>query len=438
MQCALNTPCTAGALRLSPTTGSATYACSAGVWGSATNTSCSDCSPINGGWGSWTPDTSSTTCGTSFNQTRTCTNPTPSCGGTTCTGSASQSATGTKCPSGQSCVSGQCQSSSTCPSKSVSWAAGSHENNRYCKGTVPKTSFGSTVTISNTNTFRYRSAKFTCNNDGSWGSASSKECNTSCVKKTPSWGCCYASNVPYAISGATQEFTSVSNCTGTAVGTCQGARWIMSETTCIGSGDKPCYAESKTWTGTNNASCTADIGTGKANDVQEITAETGNTKGTATYTRTNGQWVKGASSCVAISACPGGYKKCAGQSVYWDNSRCTGSIGASCPPSGYTFLSVTDNEGQYRGHASITCHTSGYYYIPSWGEFCDLYCESEPVDWTVGQKTCYGTANSGYRGRQQTVTDGTTPNTGSAAFFCTGNETGTSWSMESSPAPTCY
>ena len=131
--CAAKRPATAHASNAtitdstSPTTGSATYTCTDGTWGSATNTTCSTCSPVNGGWSSWSPSTSSRSCGSSFTQTRTCTSPSPSCGGSSCTGSSSQSATGTYCSGGKSCVSGSC--TNVCSYRAPAW-----NNPASCQG----------------------------------------------------------------------------------------------------------------------------------------------------------------------------------------------------------------------------------------------------------------------------------------------------------------
>src|SRR3989338_2308533 len=55
---------------------------------------CITCTPINGGWSAWSA--CSVTCG-GGTQTRTCTNPSPACGGATCSGSTSQSCNTQSC-----------------------------------------------------------------------------------------------------------------------------------------------------------------------------------------------------------------------------------------------------------------------------------------------------------------------------------------------------
>ena len=75
------------------------------TWSSSTAVLCTptaSCTPVNGGWSSTVA--SSVACGTTH--TETCTNPTPSCGGSSCSGTA-PTVTGTHCSNG-SCSGGQC------------------------------------------------------------------------------------------------------------------------------------------------------------------------------------------------------------------------------------------------------------------------------------------------------------------------------------------
>jgi len=63
--------------------------------------------PVNGGWTSWSA--CSVQCNGTGTQTRTCTNPAPSCGGTTCSGPSSQSCTTSYCTQlGRECVDNVC------------------------------------------------------------------------------------------------------------------------------------------------------------------------------------------------------------------------------------------------------------------------------------------------------------------------------------------
>ena len=78
------------------------------TWSSSTSVSCTptaSCTPVNGGWSSTAA--SSVACGTTH--TETCTNPTPSCGGSSCSGTA-PTVTGLFCLHGSTCTGGVCVS----------------------------------------------------------------------------------------------------------------------------------------------------------------------------------------------------------------------------------------------------------------------------------------------------------------------------------------
>ena len=79
--------------------GGVTINCANGVLSKSSET-CNN-NPINGGWTSWSA--CSAGCGATGTQTRSCTNPAPAYGGTTCTGGASQSCSGTCTGSTNSC-----------------------------------------------------------------------------------------------------------------------------------------------------------------------------------------------------------------------------------------------------------------------------------------------------------------------------------------------
>ena len=67
--------------------------CGGAACAGASSRSCTASTPIDGGWSGWS-DCSATACGETGTQTRTCSNPAPTCGGQSCAGSPSRQCTG--------------------------------------------------------------------------------------------------------------------------------------------------------------------------------------------------------------------------------------------------------------------------------------------------------------------------------------------------------
>ena len=94
-----------------------TWKCS-GTAGGNPSRICRKRIPIAGGWTDWTPLPAAQACGSSFTQTRACTNPAPAYGGANCSGSPSRDGiVGIQCPSGQTCYEGNCVERIDCPAK---------------------------------------------------------------------------------------------------------------------------------------------------------------------------------------------------------------------------------------------------------------------------------------------------------------------------------
>ena len=91
--------------------------CGGSACAGASSRSCTGSDPIDGGWSGWSA-CSATACGARGTQTRTCSLPSPGCGGASCTGSSSQSCTG-------GCV--------TC---TAAWSAWSPGTGTVCRGTA--------------------------------------------------------------------------------------------------------------------------------------------------------------------------------------------------------------------------------------------------------------------------------------------------------------
>ena len=157
--------------------GSATFQCSCGNWGSAINPSCTASPPVNGvwrtgAWSSWSRCQSSSG-GCERNRSRSVTCDQPSCGGEACDPASKPSATET-----QSCA-------SRCPATTLTWGSG-------CSGSAGATPGGTSATVSNTASCHSGSATFQCSCGGSWGSASNVSCTASSpvngVWRTGDWG----------------------------------------------------------------------------------------------------------------------------------------------------------------------------------------------------------------------------------------------------------
>jgi hypothetical protein len=69
-----------------------------------------DCQPVDGGWTEWSCSPCPVQCGLGNKScTRTCTNPTPACGGNVCVGQSSKTEScSANCPQGQQCINGAC------------------------------------------------------------------------------------------------------------------------------------------------------------------------------------------------------------------------------------------------------------------------------------------------------------------------------------------
>ena len=190
--------------------------CGGGSCSGASSQACTGSSPRNGGWSEWS-SCSARACGESGTQTRTCSLPSPGCGGSNCSGRSSRGCTGSdpkdgvwqtgnwgpwgRClRSGQSCTQTRsrrvtciqpgcggaaCPASTKprasesrscrcvpCPSTTLSWGSS-------CSSGVGRTPAGTTVTLSDTASCRSGSATFQCSSSGNWGSATNASCTVS-------------------------------------------------------------------------------------------------------------------------------------------------------------------------------------------------------------------------------------------------------------------
>ena len=131
--------------------------------------------PIDGGWTDWTPLPATARCGSSFTQTRSCTNPTPAYDGANCVGSPSRDGVGTQCPTDWVCESGGCVREVLCPQSVVdqAWLV----NRALCRVSktdgykFPDGHRGDTFTIRDDTSPGIGSAVFECGDQG-WSKVS--------------------------------------------------------------------------------------------------------------------------------------------------------------------------------------------------------------------------------------------------------------------------
>ena len=100
-----------------------------GIAGGQTPPTCSRPIPIDGGWTDWTPLPTTQTCGSTFSQTRSCTNPAPAHDGADCPGLPDRDGIiGIQCPAREVCKDGGCVERIDCPSRVAGlgnyWSAG--------------------------------------------------------------------------------------------------------------------------------------------------------------------------------------------------------------------------------------------------------------------------------------------------------------------------
>ena len=92
-------------------------ACGGSSCSGSSSRACTGSNPVDGGWTGWSA-CSASACGTSGTQTRSCANPTPACGGSSCSGSSSRACTGNNPVDGgwsawSSCSASDCGASGT-------------------------------------------------------------------------------------------------------------------------------------------------------------------------------------------------------------------------------------------------------------------------------------------------------------------------------------
>lgn len=172
----------------------------------------------------------------------------------------------------------------------------------------------------------------------------------------------------------------------------------------------PCNGGTVSWSSAPGVICEGSVGAAINGVTLAVTANNGRT-GNASFTCTNGSWIKGASSTCVSGPCAAG-------SLSWTASglTCQGSAVSTAPGSSIAVTSTNGNSGS----ATFACDATGAWGPANAGATCNQNCAAKAVSWTVGGVTCSGNLNAATAGATSTVVDSTAPTTGSSGWTCTG------------------
>ncbi len=418
-----------------PTTGAATYSCSAaGVWSAATAATCVTAVapvPCPSQTLSWTVGTS--TCSAMA---------TSAAGGSTginiadtiapVTGAATYScstAGAWSAPSAATCVTAT--PPPPCPAQTMNWTVGTSA----CTASVASTAAGTAaVNVVDNIAPATGAATYSCSAAGVWSAETAATCVTAvtpqpCPAQTMNWtvgsSSCSASIASTAIgTAAVNVVDNVAPSTGAATYSCSSAGiWsAASAATCVTAVTPTCPAQTLTWAvGTN--SCSASVGSTAAgatgiNLVDAIAPTTG----AASFSCSSaGAWSAATGATCTTTAV---LNPCAPKLLSWTvNGNLCEALSVTTN-SGATLV-ATDVTGTATGGASFVC-TNG-----TWGAATNASCvvPSTPspcvataLSWTVGTSTCSASAVSTASGLTLNVIDTAAPTTGTATFSCTNGQ----------------
>ena len=314
--------------------------------------------PVNGGWSGWSSCSAACNGGT---QTRTCTNPAPANGGTSCSGPSSQTCNNQACPvdggwSGWSACSDSCGGTQTRTCTSPAPSNGGAE----CVGPVSQ--------ACNTTA---------CAVHGGWSN----------------WGAC-----------------SVTCGGGTQARTCTNPAPANGGAGCVGAPNQNC----------NTQPCPVDGGWSNWTDYGPCSAACGGGSRVRTRTCTNPTPTNGGASCVGPSsqqqdcnmqACASGSTNCGGSAP--QGSSCGGASIVTCPsnsvPQGTGYGGTCQCVGGDCSGFTLYTHVSCIY-----SESCEAPRNGGWSQWTTCSAACDG-------GTQQRVCNNPPPAYGGAA--CSGSDT---------------
>lgn len=174
-----------------------------------------------------------------------------------------------------------------------------------------------------------------------------------------------------------------------------------------------CPSESKTWSGTNGESCSANLSSANNATVSTISDTTAPVTGSATYTcGSDGNWSAAAStSCTA---------SCSQLSVSWGTTAsCSGTLSANTAPNSST---LNYSVGTVSGSTTYACTNAGAWQSSGTPTCVDSSlgssCPATTLGWTVSGQSCSANAPQTASGSSVTISQTSGTKTGTATFTC--------------------
>ncbi|MBI1327110.1 MAG: prepilin-type N-terminal cleavage/methylation domain-containing protein [Alphaproteobacteria bacterium] len=385
--------------------GSATYSCNNGVLTANAGYTCEQHIPCAATTLNWT--VAGITCSVAVGLTNDGVSTTLTDSTVPTTGSSSATCTNGSwnVASGGTCIS-QCPASTA-----VSWVDTSITPNRTCNGTTVATAqnAGTSLPITDATGPDVGTGTAVCAANGTWSATGSctRQCTGSqAVSWTISGKTCNGTTAAAAVNNGVATATVVDS-TGVDVGsasfTCNNGTLSVNPDAICSSG---CTGGPVAWVIGGNT-CDGTIANTAANQNANVTDSIAPTTGSATFQCVNECFKLISGTCDA--AVNGG---CASYASNYGSQPAT-NTGTGCSAGTYDNSTPADTASQWRwscngsgGGTNATCTAN------------KAQC-SGAVSWTVGGKTCTGTAaatNSG--SNTATITDSTATTTGSATFAC--------------------
>ena len=331
-----------------------------------------------------------------------------------------------------------------CAAGTKSWTVGG----QTCSGTIATTAAGSTSAVASTGA-NTGSANYTCSATGTWGAA-----NPGATCAAANCGALYvawfsADNANKCLGytqatppgGTSTAIDDIYPTMGSANFQCAaGGVWGVLPGAVCAKSDGQCPAmASATWTNPNFSEFTCTSGplpTGSPGQQVTLTDSVAPLTGSAQYTCVGGAWTAGSRTC---SSQPAPSANCPATTLSWTvaGNACNAAAGSAAngaiavlsdtvsPTTGSAYASC--NNGSWGAPYNATCSGAATPPTPP-SPPTPTSCPSGTFTWVAGANTCSGHANSTPAGSTVTLTDMTSPSTGSAYVTCSVTGWGTPYS----------